>query len=116
MPRCPIDDGPLRHERLKARMSRSLSTKGPSFDRLAVGVEDLEVVDAGSRGIAVGPDDGLVGFHLGELDVVALGVLARDHGVSVREPLNAAGVVDRLAGEVFVGEAPDRLARVRRPR
>src|SRR4051794_38653780 len=71
------------------------STQGRAVERLAVGLEDLEVVDSRCCRVAVLPDDLLVAGDFGKLDVISLGVMAGDDGVAVREPLDAAGVVDR---------------------
>ncbi len=73
-------------------------------------------MDAGGFRVAVDPDDLFLRGDLGEFDLVAMGVVAGDHGMAVGQALNSAGIIDGAAGKVLVGDGPDGFARPGRPR
>ena len=56
---------------------------GPPRRQLPIRFENLKVMDSRPLGVLVGPDDLLVGRDLGQLDGVASGPVAGDHGVAV---------------------------------
>lgn len=83
---------------------------GLPLEGRAIGVKDLEVMDAGFAVVGVGPDELLGAGDFEELDLARSGVMAGDDGIAIRQALTTTGVVDRFAGEIIVAEFPDGLA------
>lgn len=79
----------------------------------AVGGQNMKVMEARSQ-IRVGsiefPDNFLVASNFQQFDTGPLSVIAGDHGIAVRESLNAASVVDQCFADVVVVDAPDDVA------